>query len=128
MTVPSPRTDIAKRGYLPLHARRSARPSACGTMPYHHTVRATRYRFPDLRTLLARATPARSGDALAGSAAASERVTGQPALADLPLTTFLKEAFAPYAADDVTRLILDAHDAAAFAPVADHAAAWDTVH
>jgi ethanolamine ammonia-lyase large subunit len=89
-------------------------------MPYQHTLRATRYTFPDLRTLLARATPARSGDALAGIAAASasERVAAQCALADLPLRTFLTEAVVPYEADDVTRLIIDRHDAAAFAPVA----------
>jgi ethanolamine ammonia-lyase large subunit len=89
-------------------------------MPYHHCVHGTRYHFPDLRTLLARATPARSGDALAGIAAesASERVAAQLALADLPLATFLSEAVVPYEADEVTRLIMDGHDAAAFAPVA----------
>jgi ethanolamine ammonia-lyase large subunit len=89
-------------------------------MPHHHTVNGTRYRFECLRTLLARATPARSGDALAGIAAetASERVAAQCALADLPLAHFLSEAVIPYETDDVTRLILDGHDAAAFAPVA----------
>ena len=89
-------------------------------MPYRHTLHGTGYVFPDLRTLLARATPARSGDALAGIAAASasERVAAQCALADLPLATFLTEAVIPYEADDITRLILDSHDAAAFAPVA----------
>ena len=89
-------------------------------MPYRHTLHGTGYVFPDLRTLLARATPARSGDALAGIAAASasERVAAQCALADLPLATFLTEAIIPYEADDITRLILDSHDAAAFAPVA----------
>jgi ethanolamine ammonia-lyase large subunit len=89
-------------------------------MPYHHTLAGTRFVFPDLRTLLARATPARSGDALAGIAAASatERVAAQLALADLPLRTFLSEAVVPYETDDVTRLILDTHDAASFAPVA----------
>jgi len=88
-------------------------------MPYQHTVHGTRYTFPDLRTLLARATPARSGDQLAGIAAASasERVAAQLALADLPLKTFLSEAVVPYETDDVTRLILDTHDAAAFAPI-----------
>jgi ethanolamine ammonia-lyase large subunit len=89
-------------------------------MPYHHTVHATRYTFPDLRTLLARATPARSGDVLAGLAAssASERVAAQLALADLPLATFLTEGVVPYETDDVTRLIVDGHDSAAFAPIA----------
>ena len=89
-------------------------------MPYHHSLRGTRHTFPDLRTLLARAAPARSGDVLAGIAAASasERVAAQWALADLPLKTFLTEAVVPYEADDVTRLIVDTHDPAAFAPIA----------
>jgi len=75
--------------------------------------------FDDLRCLLARATPARSGDQLAGVAArsAEERVAAQLALADLPLTTFLQEAVVPYETDEVTRLIVDRHDAAAFAPI-----------
>lgn len=80
----------------------------------------TRHVFPDLRTLMAKATPPRSGDVLAGVAAGSaeERVAAQMALADLPLATFLNEAVVPYEADEVTRLILDGHDAEAFAPVA----------
>jgi ethanolamine ammonia-lyase large subunit len=86
---------------------------------YAAAVGGTRYGFEDLRTLLARATPHRSGDVLSGVAAASmaERVAAQLALADLPLTTFLSEAIVPYESDEVTRLILDTHDAAAFAPV-----------
>jgi ethanolamine ammonia-lyase large subunit len=74
----------------------------------------------DLKTLLAKATPARSGDELAGIAAHSpeERVKAQMALADLPLSTFLSETVVPYEQDEVTRLIIDGHDAAAFAPVA----------
>ena len=89
-------------------------------MPFAHTIGGTRHVFPDLRTLLARATPFRSGDALAGLAAdsAAERVAAQRALAELPLRHFLAEAVIPYEADEVTRLILDSHDAAAFAPVA----------
>jgi ethanolamine ammonia-lyase large subunit len=89
-------------------------------MGFAHSVGGTRYAFPDLRTLLARASPPRSGDALAGLAAgsAAERVAAQRALADLPLRCFLSEAVVPYEADEVTRLILDTHDAAAFAPVA----------
>ena len=88
-------------------------------MPFAQTVAGTRYVFDDLKTLLARATPFRSGDALAGLAAgsAAERVAAQRALADLPLARFLTEAVIPYEADDVTRLIIDRHDAAAFAPV-----------
>jgi ethanolamine ammonia-lyase large subunit len=87
---------------------------------YAETVGAVRYTFPDLRTLLARASPARSGDALAGVAAASseERVAAQMALADLPLRALLDEPVIPYEADEVTRLIVDTHDAEAFRPVA----------
>jgi len=87
---------------------------------YAHTVGSVRYHFPDLKTLLAKATPFRSGDALAGLAAesAEERVAAQMALADLPLARFLDEAVVPYESDDVTRLILDGHDRSAFAPVA----------
>jgi ethanolamine ammonia-lyase large subunit len=78
------------------------------------------YEFPSLSDLLAKATPARSGDVLAGCAAesAAQRVAAQMVLADLPLTTFLEEQVVGYDEDDVTRLILDTHDAAAFAPVA----------
>ena len=91
-------------------------------MPTHafsHTVGTTTYRFADLKDLLARATPARSGDVLAGVAAASdeERVVAQMALAELPLARFLNDVVVPYEDDEVTRLIIDAHDAAAFAPI-----------
>ncbi|WP_338759960.1 ethanolamine ammonia-lyase subunit EutB [Massilia sp. METH4] len=86
---------------------------------YSHTVGPRTYTFASLRELMARATPARSGDHLAGVAAGSaeERVAAQMALAALPLTTFLNEAVVPYETDEVTRLIVDEHDAAAFAPV-----------
>ncbi|WP_085314314.1 ethanolamine ammonia-lyase subunit EutB [Derxia lacustris] len=90
-------------------------------MPLHrHTVGARGYVFDDLAMLMARATPERSGDHLAGVAArsAEERVAAQMALAALPLAHFLNEAVVPYEADEITRLILDTHDAAAFAPVA----------
>jgi ethanolamine ammonia-lyase large subunit len=85
-----------------------------------HTVGGVRYSFDSLAQLLARATPARSGDQLAGICAASaqERVAAQMALADLPLKRFLSEAVVPYETDDVTRLILDTHERAAFAPIA----------
>jgi len=75
--------------------------------------------FADLRELMAKASPARSGDRLAGIAAesAQERVAAQAALADVPLARFLTEAVVPYDTDEVTRLIVDGHDAAAFAPV-----------
>ena len=89
-------------------------------MPYRHTVRRYTYVFADLKTLLARASPLRSGDVLAGVAAATyeERVAAQWALADVPLRDFLHEALVPYEQDEVTRLILDTHDAAAFAGLA----------
>src|SRR6266849_4833392 len=87
---------------------------------YAATIGARRYTFHDLRTLLARASPLRSGDALAGVAAATgeERVAAQAALAELPLATFLRADVVPYETDEVTRLIIDTHDPAAFAPVA----------
>jgi ethanolamine ammonia-lyase large subunit len=87
---------------------------------YTATIGLTRYSFPTLRDLLAKASPPRSGDSLAGVAAASaaERVAAQTALADLPLAAFLNEAIVPYDEDEVTRLILDRHDARAFAPIA----------
>ena len=89
-------------------------------MGYAAAVGGTRYVFADLKTLLARATPLRSGDVLAGIAAAdaTERVAAQRALADLPLRRLLEEPVVPYETDEVTRLILDGHDGIAFAPVA----------
>ncbi|HTU99888.1 MAG TPA: ethanolamine ammonia-lyase subunit EutB [Luteitalea sp.] len=89
-------------------------------MAYAHTVGQVRYVFDDLRSLLARATPLRSGDQLAGVAAgsAAERAAAQLALADVPLRTFLDHVVVPYEDDEVTRLIIDTHDAAAHAEVA----------
>ena len=89
-------------------------------MVYRHVIGPRSYVFEDLRDLMAKATPLRSGDQLAGLAAASaeESVAARMALADLPLTTFLSEALIPYEADEVTRLIVDTHNAGAFAPVA----------
>jgi ethanolamine ammonia-lyase large subunit len=87
---------------------------------YGVTVGARRYLFDDLKVLLAKATPRRSGDEVAGVAAetSEERVAAQYALADLPLTTFLHEPVVPYETDEVTRLIVDTHDREAFAPIA----------
>jgi len=87
---------------------------------YAATIGARRYTFPDLKTLLARASPLRSGDELAGVAAETgeERVAAQYALAELPLATFLHEEVVSYETDEVTRLIIDMHDTSAFAPVA----------
>ena len=86
---------------------------------FSHTVGKRTYTFAGLRELLAKASPLRSGDCLAGVAAASaeERVAAQMALAELPLATFLNDAVVPYESDEVTRLIVDSHDAAAFAPI-----------
>ena len=88
-------------------------------MPFASTLGTTRYVFADLRDLLAKATPYRSGDALAGLAAesAEQRVAAQFALADLPLAHFLSEQIVPYESDEVTRLIVDTHSADAFAPI-----------
>ena len=87
---------------------------------YQITIGPRRYQFADLKTLLARASPLRSGDLLAGVAAASaeERVAARYCLADVPLRDFLQHAIIPYEEDEVTRLIIDSHDAAAFATVA----------
>lgn len=78
------------------------------TLDHQHWV------FPDLQTVLAKATPPRSGDRLAALSAGSteERVAARYCLADIPLKTFLEEAIVPYEIDEVTRLILDGHDAA----------------
>ncbi|HZZ85587.1 MAG TPA: ethanolamine ammonia-lyase subunit EutB [Anaeromyxobacteraceae bacterium] len=88
---------------------------------YAATVGQVRYSFADLKDLLARASPLRSGDELAGLAAGSaqERVAARSALAEVPLARFLEEPLIPYEDDEVTRLILDGHDAAAFEPVKD---------
>lgn len=89
-------------------------------MHFAHTIGAQRHVFNDLKTLLAKASPARSGDYLAGLAAASEgeRMAARMALADVPLSVFLNEALVPYEDDEITRLILDRHDAQAFQPIA----------
>ena len=89
-------------------------------MSYAHTVAAVTYRFDGLKTLLAKASPPRSGDRLAGIAAdsAEERVAAQMALADLPLKEFLSEPLVPYEEDEVTRLIFDSHDPLSFRDIA----------
>lgn len=89
-------------------------------MAYRATVHGRSYVFDDLRTLLARASPLRSADQLAGVAACSdeERVAAKWALADLPLSVFLEEQVVPAEIDEVTRLILSTHDKDAFSPIA----------
>ena len=86
---------------------------------YHAAWQQVSYRFSDLKELMGKATPPRSGDVLAGVAArsAEENVAAKMALADVPLKRFLTEALVPYESCDVTRLIIDRHDAAAFVPV-----------
>jgi ethanolamine ammonia-lyase large subunit len=88
---------------------------------YRIQLRHTSYEFADLKTLMARASPLRSGDQLAGVAAANmqERVAAQMILADVPLRAFLEEPLIAPETDEVSRLILETHDAAAFAPVAN---------
>ena len=88
-------------------------------MVYRQVVGATSYVFGDLRELLAKATPPRSGDRLAGVAAdsAEEMIAARMALANVPLKQFLNETVIPYEDDEVTRLIIDSHAAQAFAPI-----------
>lgn len=87
---------------------------------YSHVIGGERHLFNDLKTLLACASPRRSGDELAGIAAATDerRVAAKMALAEVPLVAFLDDVLVPYEADEVTRLILDSHDVTAFAPIA----------
>jgi ethanolamine ammonia-lyase large subunit len=88
-------------------------------MSFVHSIAGQTWRFDSLKELMAKASPARSGDFLAEVAAASdaERAAAQMALADVPLKQFLQEALIPYESDEVTRLIIDSHDAAAFSVV-----------
>jgi ethanolamine ammonia-lyase large subunit len=89
-------------------------------MPYTLTLRGVTHSFPDLRTLLAKASPARSGDELAqlSAASAEDRAIAQMALAEVPLSAFLEDLVIPYEQDDVTRLIVDSHDQEAFRSIA----------
>ena len=89
---------------------------------YRFTKNNISFTFPDLKTLLAKATPYRSGDALAGLAANSytERIAAQYCLAEVPLAKFLQELPIPYEEDEVSRLIIDSHDAQSFQIIASH--------
>jgi ethanolamine ammonia-lyase large subunit len=91
-----------------------------GAAGYRQTVGATTWVFDDLADLMAKASPLRSGDVLAGVAAGSaeQAVAARLRLADEPLASFLAKPLIPYEADEVTRLICDNHDAVAFAPIA----------
>jgi ethanolamine ammonia-lyase large subunit len=88
-------------------------------MVYRHVIDATSYVFGDLRDLLARATPPRSGDRLAGIAAdsAQQMIAARIALSNVPLKQFLQETVIAYDEDEVTRLIVDSHDGSAFAAI-----------
>src|SRR5258706_16420253 len=88
-------------------------------MGYSHTVAGTVYGYADLKELMAKATSLRSGDVLAGVAAATaeERMAARMVLAELPLKRFLDEALVPYEDDDVTRLIMDTHDTESFSRI-----------
>jgi ethanolamine ammonia-lyase large subunit len=88
-------------------------------MVYQHAVGATTYRFNSLKEVMAKATPARSGDYLAGVAAETyaERMAARMCLADIPLRHFLEELLIPYEDDEVTRLIVDSHNQQAFAEI-----------
>src|ERR1035437_1202120 len=88
---------------------------------YRQSVGARTYFFTDLATLLARASPRKSGDELAGVAGHNdeERIAAKLCLADVALLQFLEEPLIPYEQDEVTRLILDGHDRSAFAAIRD---------
>ncbi len=89
-------------------------------MAYSITLHKRSYSFADLKTLMAKASPFRTGDALAGIAAGSneERVAAQYLLAELPLQVFLEQLLIPYESDEISRLIIDSHDVESFAPIA----------
>lgn len=97
---------------MPVTSRSSA-------FQFRHVAGARTFGFADLAELMAKATPERSGDRLAGVAAesAEERVIAQMTLADVPLRRFLEELLVPYEIDEITRLIIDEHDELAFAPI-----------
>lgn len=88
-------------------------------MKYSYTAGQQIWHFENLAEVMAKATPARSGDRLAGVIArsAEERVIAQVVLAEVPLKQFLNEALVPYEDDEVTRLIIDEHDAKAFSAI-----------
>jgi ethanolamine ammonia-lyase large subunit len=90
-------------------------------MGFHHSVGGTLFSFADLKELLAKASPLRSGDQLAGICASTnaERVAAQMALAEVPLKHILSDAVVPYESDEVTRLIVDSHDANSFSNVSE---------
>ncbi len=88
-------------------------------MKYRATIGSHSFVFDGLKQVMALASPARSGDYLAGIGASSaqERMAARYALAETPLKQFLTEVLIPYEDDNITRLIIDSHDKQAFAPV-----------
>lgn len=88
-------------------------------MRYRTVIASQIFTFDDLKQVMASASPARSGDYLAGigAATAQERMAARHVLADIPLKQFLTEALIPYESDNITRLTIDSHDATAFMPV-----------
>lgn len=88
-------------------------------MIYRYSIDSHTYQFEDLKAVLAKATPARSGDYLAGVAAETyaERMAARMCLAEIPLKTFLEDLIIPYETDEVTRLIVDTHNKQAFAEI-----------
>src|SRR3972149_7848423 len=113
------RIDI-RRNRRCCYPYRSPQPNGYA-VAYTQTLDQRTYRFADLKEVLAKASPARSGDALAGVAAETdeERMAARMTLADVPLERFLSEPLIPYEQDEVTRLILDEHDARAFDEISD---------
>lgn len=88
-------------------------------MAYQYSIDTHTYQFADLKAVMAKATPARSGDYLAGVAAETyaERMAARMCLADVPLKRFLEEQLIPYESDEVTRLIIDTHNQQAFSEI-----------
>jgi ethanolamine ammonia-lyase large subunit len=88
-------------------------------MIYRYSIDSHTYQFEDLKAVLAKATPARSGDYLVGVAAETyaERMAARMCLAEIPLKTFLEDLIIPYETDEVTRLIVDTHNKQAFAEI-----------
>jgi ethanolamine ammonia-lyase large subunit len=88
-------------------------------MSYKQTIKEKTYQFKDLKDLMAKASPFRTGDALAGLCAETyeERVAAQIRLADVPLKVFISDVIVPYEKDEITRLIIDEHNLYKFAVI-----------
>ena len=88
-------------------------------MGFRTSLGSRSYVFADLKSLMAKASPLRSGDCLSGVAAATseERIAAALILAEVPLKQFLDDPVIPYEEDEVTRVILDDHQPDAFEPI-----------